>query len=133
MEYLVGVVLAATVSLAASGIGLDRDRAFYATVLMVIASYYALFAAMAGSPRSLALEATPIAIFVGLAVVGFKRSAWFLVAGLFAHSVFDFTHSHLIENAGVPSWWPGFCLAYDATAGAYLAATLLRSARGKVP
>lgn len=120
MEYVVGLLLAATVVLSASRIGLDRDRAFYPTVLMVIASYYALFAVMAGSFRALALEATPIAIFVGLAIVGFKRSPWFLVAGLLAHAAFDFTHSNIIENAGVPSWWPGFCSTVDATVGAHL-------------
>ena len=127
MEYLVGVVLAASVALSMSLIGMDRDPAFYPTVLIVIASYYALFAVMAGSLHALRLEAAPIAVFVALAIVGFKRSAWFVVVGLLVHSVFDFTHGHWIDNAGVPVWWPGFCLAFDATAGAYLAAALLRA------
>lgn len=131
MSYLVGVVLAAAVSLSATFIGLDRDRAFYATVLIVIASYYALFAVMGGSLHVLALEAPPILAFLGLALVGFRRSSWFLVIGLIAHGVFDYLHGHVIENPGVPTWWPSFCLAYDVTAGAYLALTLRRAARSE--
>lgn len=32
-----------------------------------------------------------------------------------------------IANPGVPPWWPIFCLAYDVTAGGYLAVLLARS------
>jgi len=39
MPYLAGIVLALTVSGFATLVGLDRDRAFYPTVLVVIASY----------------------------------------------------------------------------------------------
>jgi hypothetical protein len=39
MALLVGVVLAFTLGLMATAVGLDRDRAFYPTVTMVIASY----------------------------------------------------------------------------------------------
>jgi hypothetical protein len=33
----------------------------------------------------------------------------------------DAVHGQLIDNAGVPAWWPMWCLSYDAAAGAYLA------------
>ena len=39
MDYLIGVGLALSVSLLARIAGLDRDRAFYPTVMIVIASY----------------------------------------------------------------------------------------------
>jgi hypothetical protein len=55
-------------------------------------------------------------------------SLWIVVLALAGHSVFDFTHDAIIVNAGVPSWWPQFCLAYDFTAAAYLA-WLLKSKR----
>lgn len=129
MEFIVGIMLAVAISLSASAIGFDRERAFYSTVLIVIASYYGLFAVMGGSSRTLAFEALPMAAFFGLAVVGFKRSTWLVVAGLLAHAIFDFLHNHVIENSGVPVWWPGFCLAYDFTAGACLALLLLRGKR----
>jgi hypothetical protein len=32
----------------------------------------------------------------------------------------------LIQNPGVPAWWPGFCLTYDIAAAGYLA-WILRS------
>ena len=125
MEYAIGVVLALAVCVSATLLGLDRDRAFYPTVLIVIASYYALFAVMGGSARALALESAVIAVFLAAAVVGFKRSLWLVVGGLVAHGVFDFVHGDLIANPGVPAWWPPFCLAYDVVAGAYLAWVLI--------
>ena len=126
MPFLIGIVLALAVGLFARTAGFDRDRAFYSTVLIVIASYYGLFAVMGGSGRTLLLESAGIAAFLLVAIVGFKRNPWFLVAGLFAHSLFDFLHGHLISNSGVPAWWPMFCLSYDATAAAYLAWLLRR-------
>ena len=52
MEYLIGVILTLAVAAFAAVIGFDRERAFYATVLIVIASYYALLAVMGGSTRT---------------------------------------------------------------------------------
>jgi hypothetical protein len=124
MEFLIGIILAAIVSLCATAIGFDRDRAFYPTVLMVIASYYGLFAVMSDSTRTLGMEALPMLAFFVMAVVGFQRNFWLIVIGLVAHALFDSLHHHLIDNAGVPPWWPGFCLTYDLTAGAYLAILL---------
>jgi hypothetical protein len=46
MEYLIGVILTLAVVVFAAVVGFDRDGAFYPTVLIVIASYYALFAVM---------------------------------------------------------------------------------------
>jgi hypothetical protein len=43
VEYVVGILLASAVSLAARFIGFDKGRAFYPTVMVVIASYYRLF------------------------------------------------------------------------------------------
>jgi hypothetical protein len=41
------------------------------------------------------------------------------------HGLFDWYHGQWIENAGVPAWWPMWCLSYDVAAGAYLAWRLL--------
>jgi hypothetical protein len=127
MEYLVGAGLALAVSLFATLVGLDRDRAFYPTLLMVIASYYALFAVMGAAPGALARESVAIAGFLLVSIVGFKHNPWVLVGGLCAHGLFDFSHAYLIANSGVPAWWPGFCLTYDVAAGTYLAWRLSRS------
>lgn len=127
MAFLIGAVLAFSVGLSMTFIGLDRDRAFYPTVMIVIASYYALFAVMGASTQVLVIESMAIVAFIGASIAGFKRSLWIVVAALAAHGVFDLVHGHLIDNPGVPVWWPMFCLAYDVVAAAYLAWLLLRS------
>ena len=126
MAYLVGAFLALAVSGAATLLRLDRDRAFYPTVMAVIASYYALFAVMGGSVHALGVETAVIIVFLAASIVGFKYSLWFVVAGLAAHGIFDAFHDQVIANPGVPAWWPQFCLAYDVVAAGYLAYLLLR-------
>jgi hypothetical protein len=121
VALLVGVILALAVGLFATATGLDRDRAFYPTVTIVIASYYALFAVMGASMEALVLESVAGSVFLAAAVSGFRSSLWIVALALAAHGVFDLVHSRAISNPGVPAWWPAFCLAYDVTAAAYLA------------
>lgn len=128
MPLLVGALLAFAVGLLARASGLDRDRAFYPTVAIVIASYYSLFAVMAGSTRALILESLVAGAFLAAALLGFRSSLWVVVIALAGHCVFDLAHGAFISNPGVPSWWPPFCLTYDATAAGYLA-WLLTSGR----
>jgi hypothetical protein len=71
-------------------------------------------------------ECVAAATFIILAIVGFKKSLWIIVVALAAHGVFDFFHHQLIYDPAVPIWWPGFCLAFDAIAGAFLAMLLIR-------
>lgn len=125
MEFAIGVAAATAVGLFATVIGFDQERSFYPVVLIVIAALYLLFAAMAGSTDSLVAEAVPALLFVAMAVLGFRKTPWFAVAGLALHGVFDFFHHALIANPGVPVWWPGWCLAYDVVAAAYLAALII--------
>lgn len=124
--------LAFAVCLLATAVGFDRDRAFYPTLTLVIASYYGLFAVMVGSIPALTRESVAITLFLLLAILGFKRSLWVVVAALAAHGLYDSVHGRFISNPGVPAWWPRFCLAYDITSAAYLGA-LLRLRREKAP
>jgi hypothetical protein len=125
VEYLIGLILSVAVAGFAAAVGLDRERVFYPTVLVVIASYYVLFAVMGGSSRALLLEIVVASGFLLLAVVGFKRSLWFAAAAIVGHGVFDFVHHRLIQNPGVPGWWPGFCLTFDVVLGVWLSARLM--------
>ena len=125
MEYLVGIVLALAICLAATLIGFDRDRAFYPTLLTVIASYYGLFAVIGGSNQSLLLECLGIGSFFVVSILGFRMNLWWVVGGLAVHGVFDLFHGHVIADAGVPLWWPPFCLSYDLVAAMYLAVLLV--------
>ena len=121
MPYVVGVVLSVVVALFARTVGLDRDRAFYPTVMIVIALYYVLFAAISGSLETVLLESIVMMAFTTAAVVGFKSSPWIVAGALAGHGVFDALHGKVIENSGVPVWWPAWCLAYDLGAAACLA------------
>jgi len=89
--------------------------------MIVIASYYVLFAAMSRSVQTVLLESIVMTVFAIAAVVGFKSSAWIVVGALAGHGVFDALRGEVLENSGVPVWWPAFCLAYDLGAAASLA------------
>src|ERR1700757_4451944 len=131
MEYLIGVILTLAVSPFSFVVGFDRERAFYPTVLIVIASYYALFAVMGASTRTLIIESILAGIFVFFAVLGFKGNYWLVVAALVGHGVFDFVRHFFIDNPGVPRWWPGFCFASDVVFGPWVAVLIIT--RSKPP
>lgn len=126
MEYAAGLVIGLGVSLAGVATGFDRDRSFYPTVLIVIALYYVLFAVMGASPQILVVESLVAALFFATAVIAFKSKLWIAAVALLVHGVFDYVHPLLIQNPGVPSWWPGFCLAVDLVLGAWLAASIIK-------
>jgi len=126
MPYLIGLILALAVCIFALVTGFDRDRAFYSTVVIVVAHYYILFAAIGASSPVLLAECAGAAAFIVLAVIGFKKNLWIVAAALAGHGVFDFFHHMFIHDPGVPIWWPGFCMSFDVLAGAFLAVLLMR-------
>jgi len=125
-----GVILAMAAALLARLAGFDRDRAFYPIVLIVVASYYDLFAVMGGSRSDLVEEFVATLLFAAAAIIGFRTSLWLVAAGLAAHGIFDVFHRGLIANPGVPAWWPAFCASYDVAAAACLALLLRFAAPG---
>ena len=126
MHYAIGVGLAAAASLFIWWTGLEKDRAVYPVILIVIAILYELFAVLGGSNAALLSELAPTAIFIGVSVLGFRTSLWWVVAGLIGHGLYDIFHPAIFTNPGVPVWWPMFCMAYDVAAGVFLAWRLLR-------
>lgn len=128
MEYLIGTLLAVAVAGSASLIGLDRDRAFYPTVLIIVASYNSLFAVMGSSSKVLAIELMVGVAFALLAVLGFKGNMWLVAIAMAGHGLFDLLHHLVIDNRGVPTWWPGFCAAVDLVLGGWLAVRLKQAA-----
>jgi len=124
VPLVIGVLLAFVVSLFAWAAGFDRERSFYPTVLIVVASYYVLFAAMDGSMQVLAVESATMAVFALVAFLGFKSNQWWVAAALAGHGLFDFIHGSVVHNPGVPSWWPAFCGGFDVAAGVVFAALL---------
>ena len=128
MAILVGAVLALAVGVFATVSGLDRDRAFYPTVMIVIALLYSLFAAIGASAHALVLDSLIGGVFIAAATVGFRSSLWIVAIALAAHGAMDLVHGAIVSNPGVPPWWPGFCGTYDVAAAGYLA-WLLASGR----
>jgi hypothetical protein len=128
MAWLVGLLLAIVAGVFATVSGLDRDRAFYPTVMIVIALLYSLFAAIGASTHALVLDALIGGVFIAAATVGFRSSLWIVAAALAAHGAFDLVHESIVSNPGVPLWWPAFCSTYDVAAAGYLA-WLLKSGR----
>ena len=128
MAYIIGIVLAVAVAIFGRISHFDRDRSFYPTLLIVIGSIYVLFATMSGSTETVLTESIGMVAFATAAVIGFRNSAWIVVAGLAGHGIFDFVHGNLIANSGVPAFWPAFCGSYDVVAAAGLAWILNRPA-----
>jgi hypothetical protein len=60
-------------------------------------------------------------IFVGLAVLGVKRSPWFLAIGIVLHGLAWDTW-HYRNSTYIPDWYAIACLAVDLAFGAYVAA-----------
>lgn len=129
MSYLIGVAAAVGVALLGAAGGFHRDRGFSPLLLMVVASYYVLFAAIGASVSALATEIIVMAVFVAIAIWGARRNLWIAVAGLAAHGVFDSFHGALAADTGAPAWWPAFCLAFDVTAATYFAFLLASGSR----
>jgi hypothetical protein len=126
LQVAFGILISVVVALFARVVGLDRDREFYTTVLIVVASYNVLFAFTSGSMNAHVVESIVMAAFVAAAVTGFKTSRWIIIAGLAAHGVMDSFHGYVIDNPGVPSWWPAWCMAYDIGAASVLALLSVR-------
>jgi hypothetical protein len=103
VAYLIGAFLALAVGALGTVVGLDRDRAFYPTVMVVIASYYALFAVMGESTQALLIDTTVATVFLAVGLVGFKYSLWLVAAALAVHGILDVFHGQLIANPGVPA------------------------------
>jgi hypothetical protein len=120
MPYIIGVALSVAVGLFARCVGFDREREFYPTVLIVVASYYVLFAAMSESFHTVISESILMTAFLIAAVVGYKSSPWIVVVALAGHGLQDAFHRHVVVNSGVPIWWPAFCAAYDLGAASCL-------------
>lgn len=117
MAFGIGLTLALAVAAFARISGLDRERSFYATLLIVVGHYYVLFAILGGDMQALAKDGVGLIAFASVAVAGVRGNYAYIAIGLAAHGIFDAFHGHVIANAGVPEWWPAFCGSYDVAAG----------------
>lgn len=127
MPYLVAIVLALAIVGGSRVAGMDRDRALYPAALIVIGSYYVLFATMGGSTASIVSEMIGATVFTALAVIGFRVNLWIVALAIAGHGLFDFVvHPQLVPNPGMPAWWPAFCGTIDIALGILVAILLDR-------
>ena len=120
-----GIGLAVLTWAMARAIGFDRDRSFYPSLLIIIASYYVLFAVMGDGQHDLLVEILIASAFILVALAGFRTSPWLIVAGLVCHGAYDAVHAAVVGSTGPPTWWPAFCGAYDVMLAALVAFRLV--------
>ena len=118
VPVLIGVTCAFAIAVSGRVTRFEHDRSFYPTLLIVIASYYLLFAVMA--EQAILEESAGLAVFSAIALIGALKAPWLVGLGIVLHGAFDLLHPQLIENAGVPHWWPAFCAAVDFVLGAWV-------------
>tara|TARA_R110002167_G_scaffold91570_2_gene246399 strand:- start:71 stop:475 length:405 start_codon:yes stop_codon:yes gene_type:complete len=120
VPLFIGLGLGGAIALFARQMRFDQDRSFYPTVLIVIASYYVLFAVMSGAP--IVVELVVAGIFSALAIAGAHYRVPLAGWGILLHGIFDFTRVGLIGDGGAPLWWPAFCGGIDVVLGLWLLA-----------
>lgn len=120
IPLIAGVLLAVVVAAFGKVTQFEQDRGFYPTVLIIIASYYVLFAILGGSSHALLWESVVAVAFSAIAVFGSLRFPLLAGAAIAAHGLFDLVHHVIIQNPGVPSWWPIFCASVDVPLGLWV-------------
>lgn len=120
IPLITGVLLAVAVAAFGKVTRFEQDRGFYPTVLIIIASYYVLFAILGGSSYALFWESVVAVAFSAIAVFGSLHFPLLVGAAIAAHGLFDLVHHVIIQNPGVPSWWPIFCSSIDVPLGLWV-------------
>lgn len=96
----------------------------YAIGLLTLPSLYASFAWHADLPAVVVMELVYglpyLAAGLLLAWRGMRHSATVVAAFWIAHGIYDLVHDRLLNNPGVPEWYPVFCFTVDVVIGAYV-------------
>jgi hypothetical protein len=121
IPIVVGAVLGVFLVLAARVWTRGVGSRVLARGLVVTALIYVGFALAAQDrSRSLVIETVGVLLFGLLAWLGLRRSLWWLSIGWLGHVVWD-VGLHLDRTlAGVPSWYPLFCVGFDLMVAGYL-------------
>jgi hypothetical protein len=79
-----------------------------------------LFAVLGGSNQALVCELVIAIAFSTVAIIGALFFPTLVGTGIIAHGLFDLVHDMIIENPGVPAWWPAFCGSIDVVLGLWV-------------
>jgi hypothetical protein len=120
IAFITGAGLALVLAIFGKLTSYEKDRSFFPTLLIVIASYYLLFAILDGSVSTILIEIAIASFFIVLAIWGSYRFPLIVGAGIALHGIFDFMYGHLYVNNGVPVWWPAFCAGIDIPFGLWI-------------
>jgi uncharacterized membrane protein HdeD (DUF308 family) len=120
IPVVIGLLLAVGIATLARFTRFDEDRSFYSSILIIIASYYVLFAVLGGSRQALGWELVIGVVFSAVAIIGALLLPALVGIGIIAHGLFDLVHDVLITNSGVPTWWPSFCGSIDVLLGLWV-------------
>jgi hypothetical protein len=105
--------------------GARAERKILASFLASMPFVYLFNWAREPAAGWLPVELLGAAVFIGLALLGLKRSVWFLAAGIAAHGVlWDLWHHG--RTPFMPDWYALACLISDVGLGAYVAIHLTR-------
>jgi hypothetical protein len=128
--YLAVGVMAATgtISIFRKILNPKAEQIFYAMFLILVALFYLAFVAYFGATMAWPLEATVVAVFIAVALLG-VRLPFALIAGYSLHGLWDLLHelqAHGVCSAfeqgrltATPLAYGFFCAAFDFSVAAY--------------
>ncbi|MCG2590469.1 DUF6010 family protein [Rhodohalobacter sulfatireducens] len=119
-EILIGILVGLVIIISGKITKFDNDESFYPLILIFISLLYILFASIDQGFSVILVETLIAAFFISCAILGFKGSKLWIPIGYALHGFFDILHPNLLNNSGVPAWWPGFCLGIDEVIALYL-------------
>lgn len=141
---LTALIVASGAASAVAGMAIARrarlERQMYPGLLALLPCFYAFFASVSGhhhiSLVELAIGLPWIAVGLACLFFDLRRSAQLLGVMWILHAVFDLGHQFLLDNPGLPSWYPLWCAVVDVGVGTCLlwfspalAGATLRSSR----
>ena len=124
LPLLVGIALGlGSIGLMALA-GVARERGSYAVAMVAIAVFYPVFAVGRGWD-TFAFHAIVASLFIVLAILGARKSLWWIVAAMVLHGLFDILDGLRAPDPS-PDWWGPFCLGVDLAIAAALSFLLMR-------
>jgi hypothetical protein len=125
----IGVMSAVgSVYISKSVFGVKAEQIFFGLFLIPIAGFYLAFAAHFGDTDAWRLEATAVAVFAVLGLVGVRVPSA-LIVGYLLHGLWDAVHEFNVHGGGpllspqqttsLPLAYGFFCATYDVLMAAY--------------
>lgn len=119
-EVFIGIISGILIIISGRMTDFEKDNSFYPLILIFISLLYVLFASIDQGNSVIIVESLIAAVFISFAILGFKGNRLWIPIGYAIHGFFDVLHPHILDNSGVPEWWPGFCLGIDEVIALYL-------------